>query len=152
MAKTVEVVQEKINPIIEQLGYEVVEVEYSKKVDGMNLTFYIDKAEGITIDDCEKVHKAVDGPLDELNPTGDNKYILNISSAGLDRPLKTDRDLGRNIGKKVDIKLYKPIKKAKNFTGYLVGFDTESIIIKTEEKEITLPRNLIGNITLHLEF
>ena len=82
MAKVLDIVEEKINPIIEKLGYEVVEVEYGKKVDGMNMTFYIDKKGGITLDDCEIVHKAIDAPLDEINPTGDEKYILNISSCG----------------------------------------------------------------------
>ena len=102
MAKTIEIVKEKICPIISELGYEVVDVEYSKKVDGMNLTFYIDSPNGITLDDCERVHKAIDGPLDELDPTGDATYILNVSSCGLDRPIKTDSDLKRK-----EVQVYK---------------------------------------------
>ncbi|MDD4110419.1 MAG: ribosome maturation factor RimP [Clostridia bacterium] len=145
-------VQNKVNPIIEGMGYEVVEVEYAKKIDGMNLTFFIDKVGGIKIDDCEKVHRAIDNQLDELNPTADEKYILSVSSVGLDRPIKTDKDLQRNIGKEVDIKLYVPINKKKDYTGILIAFDSESVIINAEEKEIKLPRKLIGNIVLHLEF
>ena len=61
--------EEKVVPLIEELGYEVIEVEYSKKSDGMNLTFFIDNDEGIKIEDCEKVSKAIDGLLEELNPT-----------------------------------------------------------------------------------
>ncbi len=151
-SKVVDLVQSKINPIIENMGYEVVEVEYAKKTDGMNLTFYIDKENGITVDDCEKVHKAIDGPLDDLNPTDESKYILNVSSVGLDRPLKNDRDLKRNIGKEIDIKLYKPLEKNKEFTGCLVDFTTEDVIIKSGDNEIKLPRKLIGNIVLHLDF
>jgi len=151
-SKTIDLVQEKINPIIENLGYEVVEVEFAKKVDGMNLTFYIDKVGGIQIDDCETVHKAIDGQLDELNPTGELSYILNVSSVGLDRPIKTDKDLERNIGKEVDIKLYKPLDKNKEFTGDLIAFDSENVIIKSGDKEISLPRKMIGNIVLHLDF
>lgn len=151
-SKTTDLVQAKINPIIEGLGYEIVEVEFAKKVDGMNLTFYIDKTGGITIDDCEKVHKAIDVPLDELDPTGDISYILNVSSVGLDRPIKTDKDLQRNIGKEIDIKLYKPLDKKKDFTGYLVAFDAENVTIKTDDKETTLSRKIIGNIVLHLDF
>lgn len=116
--KTIDLVQEKINPIIESLGYEVVDVEYAKKVDGMNMTFYIDKPDGIKIEDCEKVHKAISDPLDELNPTGDAKYILNVSSVGLDRPIKTDKDLKRNIGKEVEIRLYKPIEKKRTLKDF----------------------------------
>lgn len=149
MAKTVEIVEEKICPIIEDLGYEVVEVEFAKKIDGMNLTFYIDSKNGITLDDCEKVHKAIDEPLDEINPTGDVKYILNVSSCGLDRPLKTNKDLQRNLGKEVDIKLYKAINKKKEFTGKLVGFTDETITIEGFEP---FERKMVGNIVLHLDF
>lgn len=150
--KVVEMVEKHINPIIENLGYEVVEVEYAKKVDGMNLCFYIDCPNGITIDDCEKVHKLIDGPLDELNPTGETPYILSVSSCGLDRPIKTDKDLKRNIGKVVDVKLYAPINKKKAFTGILNDFNDENIVIIENEVEIIVPRKMIGNISLHLEF
>jgi ribosome maturation factor RimP len=167
-SKTVEIVAERISPIIESMGYEVVEIEYVKRNDGMNLTFYIDKMGGITVDDCEKVHKMIDGPLDDINPTNDAKYILNVSSLGLDRPIKTDRDLKRNLGKIVDIKLYKPLfdTKKKEYTGKLLDFDAENvrILLNQEDqkrkklseeslaKEITLPRNMIGNMILHLDF
>lgn len=149
MAKTVEIVEEKICPIIENLGYEVVEVEFAKKIDGMNLTFYIDSPNGITLDDCEKVHRAIDEPLDEINPTGDVKYILNVSSCGLDRPLKTNKDFQRNLGKEVDIKLYKAINKQKEFTGKLVGFTDETITIEGFEP---FERKMVGNVVLHLDF
>ena len=149
MAKTVEIVEEKICPIIENLGYEVVEVEFAKKIDGMNLTFYIDSPNGITLDDCEKVHKAIDEPLDEINPTGDVKYILNVSSCGLDRPLKTNKDFQRNLGKEVDLKLYKAINKQKEFTGKLVGFTDETITIEGFEP---FERKMVGNVVLHLDF
>ncbi len=151
-SKTVQIIEGNINPIIEKMGYEVVEVEYGKKVDGMNLTFYIDTPNGISIDDCEKVHKAIDGPLDQLNPTNDEKYILNVSSCGLDRPLKTDRDFKRNIGKLVDVKLYKSIEKKKDFTGTIVEFNEENLVLEIDGKKVELPRKMIGNVTLHLDF
>lgn len=150
--KVVELVTEKICPIIENMGYEVVEVEYAKKNDGMNLTFYIDSAAGVNIDDCEKVHKAIDGPLDELNPTGDVSYILSVSSCGLDRPLKTDKDLKRNIGKKIDIKLYAPINKQKLFIGKLVDFNEKSVQIEVDGNMLSLEKEKIANITLNLDF
>ena len=88
-----------VAPIAESFGLEVVEVEYAKKHDGMNLTVFIDKEGGITINDCETLHRAIDEPLDQLNPTDDQPYILNVSSLGLDRPLTTQRDFIRNKGK-----------------------------------------------------
>lgn len=153
-SKTIEMVQEKISPIIENLGYEIVEIEFGKKINGMNLTFYIDRPEGITIDDCEKVHKAIDEPLDQLNPTGDTRYILNVSSIGLDRPIKTDRDLDRNINKQIDIQLYKPLDKEKNkkWTGKLIAFDNDDVIIENNGQERKIPRKMIGNIVLHIDF
>ena len=150
--KVVELIEEHINPLIENLGYEVVEVEYAKKVDGMNLCFYIDAPNGITIDDCEKVHKFIDGPLDELNPTGDASYILSVSSCGLDRPIKTDKDLRRNLNKKVDVKLYAPINKRKEFVGNLKEYNSESITLEVDGNLIVLPRKMVGNMVLHLEF
>lgn len=80
-------VEEKLTPIILNLGYELVDVEYSKKHSGSSLTVYIASATGISLDDCEKVHRAIDPILDELNPTGEEPYTLNVSSPGLDRPL-----------------------------------------------------------------
>ena len=152
MSKVVELVEKSICPIIENLGYEVVEVEYAKKVDGMNLCFYIDSPNGITIDDCEKVHKLIDEPLDVLNPTGDEKYILSVSSCGLDRPIKTIKDFNRNLNKIVDVKLYVPINKQKLFVGKLISFDDNNVNLEIENKLINIPRNKIANVVLHLDF
>ena len=148
MAKTIEIVKEKICPIISELGYEVVDVEYSKKADGMNLTFYIDSPNGITLDDCERVHKAIDSPLDELDPTGDTTYILNVSSCGLDRPIKTDFDLKRNLGKEVDVKLYRAVDKKKQYSGELLAFDSETVTVGDRK----FNRKEIANMVLHLDF
>ena len=93
MAKVKEISEAKIRPIIEEMGYELVDVEYKKEYDGMSLIFTIDKEEGVTIDDCEKVNKVIDPIIDELNPTDDQPFTLVVSSPGLDRQLKTDRDL-----------------------------------------------------------
>ena len=115
-SKVVERCNAHIVPIIEKMGYDVLEVEYAKKVDGMNLTFYIDKIpNGITIDDCEKVNNAITDVLDEINVSDDTPYILNVSSAGLDRPVKNHKDFLRNKGKEVEIKLYSPINNKKSY-------------------------------------
>lgn len=128
-SKVVDRCNAHIVPIIEDLGYDVLEVEYVKKVDGMNLTFYIDKPAGITIDDCEKVNNAITDVLDEINVSDDAPYILNVSSAGLDRPIKNQKDFARNKGKQVEIKLYVAKDKQKVFTGALVGFSDDGYTI-----------------------
>ena len=136
-SKVVDKCNAHIVPIIEKLGYDVLEVEYAKKVDGMNLTFYIDKVpNGITLDDCEKVNNAISDVLDEINVSDDAPYILNVSSAGLDRPIKNQKDFIRNKGKQVEIKLYTPINKQKSFVGSLEGFDDKSYTIKQSNGDL----------------
>lgn len=134
-SKVIDKCNSKIVPIIIDLGYDVLEVEYAKKVNGMNLTFFIDKPNGITIDDCEKVNNAISDVLDEINITDDAPYILNVSSAGLDRPIKNEKDFARNKGKQVEIKLYVPKNKQKLFVGELIGFNDLGYTIKTSAGE-----------------
>lgn len=153
MAGKVEMLcEEHIVPKIQELGYDVVEVEYAKKVDGMNLTFTIDSENGINLDDCEKVHKMVDALLDELNPTGDSTYILNVSSVGLDRPVKNQKDFLRNKGKLVEVKMFKPFENKKSFIGTLEEFSDEKVSIKIDEKIISFDKNMIAQIVPVIEF
>lgn len=125
-------VEEMARPIVENLGYELVEVKYAKGLSGMELTLFIYSQNGISLDDCEAVSKAVDEPLDVLNPTNDEPYSLNVSSLGLDRPIKDQNDARRNIGSKVEVKLYAPQNGKKNFEGILASFDSETFTIETE--------------------
>ncbi len=151
-SKVKAICEEKVVPIIEQMGYDVVEVEYTKKSDGMNLTFYIDKEGGIQIEDCEKVSKEIDNYLDELNPTDDSPYILNVSSPGLDRPLKNDKDLNRNINKEISITLFSKIDGKKKFEGKLIAYNEKEITIKTNEKELKIERDKIAHIVQTIKF
>lgn len=130
MGKVVESVTELITPIAESMGLEVVEVTYKKCYDGMNLTVVIDKDGGVTIDDCEKLHRAIDQPLDELDPI-ECAYTLNVSSPGIDRPLTLPRDFKRNIDKQISVKLYKPLDGKKTYEGTLVDFDDETFTVVT---------------------
>ena len=134
-SKAIEKCNQSVVPVIEKMGYDVLEVEYAKKVDGMNLTFFIDKPEGITLDDCEKVNNAITDLLDEINVSDDAPYILNVSSAGLDRPIKNQKDFNRNKGKQVEIKLYVPYNKQKLYTGALIGFDEKGYTITNDKGE-----------------
>lgn len=130
MGKVVESVTELVTPIAESMGLEVVEVTYKKCYDGMNLTVVIDKDGGVTIDDCEKLHRAIDQPLDELDPI-ECAYTLNVSSLGIDRPLTLPRDFKRNLDKQISVKLYKPLDGKKTYEGTLVDFDDETFTVVT---------------------
>lgn len=131
--KIKDVCTEKFQPIIEKMGYELVEVFYGKQKDGMNLIFYIDSPSGITIDDCEKVHRMIDPILDDLNPTNDSPYILSVSSLGIDRPLKSGRDFDRNIGKEIEVTLFAKINGKKNYKGVLLSHDEKFFTIDNKE-------------------
>ena len=144
--------EEKICHIIEDMGYEVVEVEYAKKSDGMNLTFYIDCDKGVEIDDCEKVSKVIDPIIEELNPTDDQPYILSVSSPGIDRPLKSERDFKRNVGNEISITLFSKIDGKKKFDGTLKSFSPEDVTITSNGKDITLQRDKIAHIVPIIKF
>ncbi len=150
--KVKSICEEKVVPVIEELGYDVVEVEYAKKSDGMNLTFYIDNDSGIQIEDCEKVSKAIDSLLEELNPTDNQAYILNVSSPGIDRPLKNDRDFFRNKGKDIEITLFSKIDGKKKFIGKLIEYDQQKVTIENNDKQTTIDREKIAHIVPVIKF
>ena len=152
MSKISEEVEKFLSPIVESLGYEIVEVEFAKKYNGDNLTIFIDKPEGITIEDCEKVHNAIDLPLDELNPTNDKPYTLNVSSPGIDRPIVTDKDYNRNIGAEIEVKLFQAILKKKTYVGTLLRFSNDEIVLDVDGKEMTIDRKLISKATKYIDF
>ena len=152
MAKVKELSEAKIRPIIEGMGYELVDVEYKKEYDGMSLIFTIDKEEGVTIDDCEKVNKVIDPIIDELNPTDDQPFTLVVSSPGLDRQLKTDRDLKRTVGKDVTVTLFSKVNGKKNFEGTLISYDEKTIKVKVKDEEMTFDRDKIAGLKLVIKF
>ena len=131
--KVCEVVEKLVLPYAEQCGVELVEIEYAKKANGMNLTIFIDKVGGVNITDCEKLHRLIDEPLDILDPTQGKSYTLNVSSLGIDRPLKTLRDFQRNLNKEIVIKLFAPIEGKKVYEGVLCEFDDKTFKIKNND-------------------
>lgn len=152
MGKVSEQVLSLVEPIAKGFGLEVVEVLYEKKYDGMNLTIVIDKDGGVSIDDCETLHRAIDGPLDELDPI-DCSYTLNVSSPGIDRPLKTERDYKRNMGKKISVKLYKSMNGKKVFEGVLTDYDENTLtILQKNNLTITFNKKDTANIEPIIEF
>ncbi len=152
MAKVSDISEAKVRPLIEEMGYELLEVEYKKEFDGMSLIFTIDSENGVTIDDCEKVNKAIDPVIDELNPTNDEPYTLVVSSPGLDRQLKTDRDLKRTIGKEVTLTLFSKIDGKKSFEGELLSFDEKTVTIRTGDGEKNFDRDKIAGLKLVIKF
>ncbi len=152
MAKIKQICEEKLKPKIEQNGYDLVDVSYVKENGGMSLIFTIDNENGVGIDDCEKMSKILDPLLDEINPTDDSPYTLVVSSPGLDRPLKSDRDLKRNLEKEVDVNLFSKIDGRKAFTGILKSFDDKNVTIEENEKLYSFARDKIASIKLVIKF
>ena len=150
--KVISAVYPLANKIVSDLGYVLVDIEYKKQVSGMVLELFIDSENGITLNDCEKVSRAMDEPLDELNPTGDKAYILNVSSIGLDRPFKTDKDFNRGLGENVEVRLFKPLEKKKVYEGILVSFDSDFVIINVDSSEIKFERKNISKISKVINF
>ena len=137
-------------PIAGECGVEIYDVEYVKEGSDWYLRAYIDKEGGVTIEDCEKVSRAVSDIMDREDFIED-AYILEVSSPGLGRALKKDKHLARSIGEKVEIKTYRPIGKEKEFSGVLEAFDRESITIRQEEESRKFERGDIALIRLALE-
>lgn len=126
---TAQKVEQLLRTNVEALGFELCDVDYVKEHGDWVLTLYIDKPGGVTIDDCELVSKAVDPILDEADPI-EQQYFLSVSSLGLDRPLKKDADFNRNIGKRVEIKLFAPRNGKKEYVGELVRFSETEVVIR----------------------
>lgn len=145
-SKVSKLVEDLVTPIALNLGYEVIDVEYVKKNTGMTLTIFIDKEGGITLDDCEAFSQAIDGPLDELDPTNNQSYTLNVSSPGIDRPLKNAKDFKRNIGKEVTAKFYASVDGKKEVSGILDSYTDETITLKSNNTSYTFELSKISQI------
>ncbi len=152
MAKKVEeLTAELAQPILDRNGFELIDCEYVKVGQEYTLTLYIDKPGGITLDDCELVSRELEVMLDEADPI-ENEYILSVSSPGLDRALKTEKDFKRNIGKKIYIKTYRAIGKKKEFVAVLSAYDDDTVTITLDKKETRLNRGEIAVIKQHIDF
>lgn len=139
-------------PLMEEYHYELVDVEYIKEAGNWFLRAYIDKEGGITVDDCELISRKLGAWLDEKDFIQDS-YILEVSSPGLGRPLKKDKDFERSLGKNVEIKLYKARNKQKDYIGTLNAYDKETVTIGLEDgSEIVFERRETALIRLAFDF
>ena len=147
----VDKVEELVTPIIDENDFELVDVEYVKEGANWYLRVYADKDGGITIDDCVLISRALEVKLDEEDFIQDT-YILEVSSPGLGRQLKKDKDFKRSLGEKVECKLFKAINKQKEFEGILKDFTEETITLEVDETELIINRKEIAMIRLAIDF
>ena len=140
-----------VQPIAEANGVSIYDVEYVKEGSDYYLRVYIDRPEGVNIRDCENVSRSLSDELDrgEFIP---DAYILEVSSPGLGRTLKKDKHLQASIGQDVEIKLFKPIDKCREFSGVLDGFDAEQVTVRNGDTVMTLKRADIAVIRLAIDF
>lgn len=143
--------EELVTPLIEQNNFELVDIEYVKEGSNWYLRVYIDKPGGINVDDCELISRALSDKLDEEDFI-DDAYILEVSSTGLGRPLKKDKDFERSLGEDVEIKLYRMKDGTKDYRGFLKSYNKEEIVIEDNDEEITFKRSEIALVRLALDF
>ena len=153
MRKSIEAtIEEIVQPIVDAKNFEIVDIEYVKEAGEYYLRVYLDKEGGISLSDCEVVSRELSEILDKKDPIKDN-YFLEVSSPGLDRPLKKDKDFERYKGRDVEIKLYKLMNGSKQFEGELVGLTEDNnikVIIDGEEVDFT--RKEVALIRLAIKF
>lgn len=152
-ANTEKRIEELIQPTVTEMGYELVDVEFVKEGPNWYLRIFIDKEGGVTIDDCEAVSKTLEKIFDEKDPI-EQAYFLEISSPGIDRPLKKKEDFIKYNGEMVDVKLYKPYEGSKEYTGKLVGYDENdgTVTIAVDDKNIAFTKKEIAGIRLAVIF
>lgn len=145
------VVEELVTPILADMSIELVDIEYVKEGNNWFLRVYIDKEGGIDIEDCGAVSEKLSKRLDEVDPIPD-AYFLEVSSPGIERPLKKEKDFRWSIGKRVHLKTKEPIEDLKVFEGILSQFDQGLITIQEEQKSYVIPYDKVENARLAFVF
>ncbi len=149
--KDMEILKQKLIEIAEPMGIEVVDVEF-KVSKNPSLTVYIDTEDGVDLDTCEKYHNAIDPMLDDFDFTLGAAYTLNVSSPGLDRPLKTVRDFDKALGQDVEIKLFAPEKGKKFFEGVLTDYDDNTFTVQIGEETKKFDKNKVAKVNIAVKF
>ena len=145
-------VRELVEPVAGELGYEIWDVEYVKEGSDRFLRITIDSPAGITIDDCEAVHRAIDPVLDEADPI-EESYHLEVSSPGIERDLRTEAHIAASVGETVEVKLYAPKDGAKSFLGELLPLDEAgNVRIRTPEGERSFARAEVASLKTRFDF
>ena len=150
--EVVERVKELISSYLEENNIELVDITYKREQGGvMMLRLLADTPEGITIAECEELNNYISEALDKEDVIGE-RFLLEVSSPGLDRPIVTDRDFVRVMGKELDIRIYEPIDGKREHQGKLIGMDKENVVIESGGISTVIPRAKIAKATLKLEF
>ncbi|MBS4198993.1 ribosome maturation factor RimP [Bacillus sp. FJAT-49732] len=155
MSKVTEIVEDLVNPILEDMKLDLVDIEYVKEGKNWFLRIFLDKENGIDIEECGIVSERLSVILDDIDPIPHN-YFLEVSSPGAERPLKKESDFESSVGKNIHIKTYEPIDGEKIFEGKLINFNGETIIlemkIKTRVKTIEIPFEKVAKARLAVVF
>ncbi|CAM3358747.1 ribosome maturation factor RimP [Marinicrinis lubricantis] len=145
-------VEQMVQPFLEEHGFELVDIEYVKEGANRFLRIFVDKEDGIDIEDCGRISEFMSAKLDEEDPIPD-AYFLEVSSPGAERPLKKPRDFERSIGKYVLVTTYEPIDGQKEFEGTLTAYQAdEHLVVKVGKKDIQIPLDKVGNARLAIQF
>lgn len=147
MSKITDTVLALAQPVVEAEGCEIWDVEYAKEAGAWYLRVYIDKAGGVSIDDCEAVSRALDPVLDEADPIP-TSYIFEVSSAGVERELKRPRDFEKFLGSQVEVRHYQPVEGAKAHTGTLRGYADGAVTIEINGAEKTYQKAQVAQVRL----
>ena len=142
---------ELFEPVVNGMGYELIEIEHFPNPKHGVLRLYIDKEEGITIDDCSDVSRQISALIDVEDPIR-GQFNLEVSSPGMDRPLRRVKDFQRFTGSKVKLKTIMPLDGQRNFSGRLLEADEDSVVIETDTEEITLPMSALEKARVVPEF
>ena len=149
--KITDQVTEFAKPVVESFGCSLWDVEYVREGSERYLRIYIDKDGGVDIDDCEKIHRAIDPILDEKDPIAES-YHFEVSSAGLERALKRPGDFERFMGSPVLVKLYRPRNGLKEIPGILRGYEDGKVTVEAGKETITFEKSQVALVRLRVEF
>ena len=151
MAKVTDLVSGLAAPIAEGAGCTLWDVEYVREAGQWFLRVYIDKADGVSIDDCEAVSRPLSDALDEADPI-EGSYVLEVSSAGADRPLKKPEHFAQFMGTEVEVRLYRPVDGRKDHVGVLSGYADGDVTIQGPAGEQTFPKKDVAQVRLYVKF
>ena len=146
-----ETIEELVTPIINENRLELVDIEYKKEGPNWFLRIFIDKEGGVTVDDCTRISRYIED-LIEVEEVVPSSYVLEVSSPGLDRPLKKEKDFLRFKGKRAHVTTYTPIHQQKSFKGTIRDFQEDVLFLDVDSQPVEIPRNQIAKAKLEVEF
>ena len=151
MSKVTQIVSDLARPVVEEFGCELWDVEYLKEAGTWYLRIFIDKENGVGIDECEAVSRALDPILDEADPIPES-YVFEVGSPGIERELKRPSDFKKYLGSEVEVKMYKPVNGSKSFIGELKDYSDGNITVRVGNSDVCLTNADVAQVRLHVSF